>query len=49
VARECATERLPLPSFAQVQQAVTEAFASVFTLATAPLPALSYNHLIGAD
>ena len=49
VARECATSRQPVPSFAQVQQAVTEGFASVFALTAAPLPVRLQNQLAGVD
>ena len=49
VARECAVCHQPVPGFAQVQQAVTDGFASVFTLAAAPLPVRLQNPLVDAD
>ena len=49
VARECAAANRPVPSVAQVQEAVTEGFASVFTLTAAPLPVPLYDQLVGAD
>jgi len=49
VARECAASNQPIPSFAQVQNAVTDGFASVFTLTAAPLAVLLQNQLISGD
>ena len=49
VARECAAANQPIPSFAQVQNAVTDGFASVFTLTAAPLAVLLQRQLINGD
>jgi lipoate-protein ligase B len=49
VAVECAVCHQPVPGFAQVQQAVTEGFASVFGLTAAPLPVPLRHDLLGTD